>query len=48
MKLDSLEKNRRAEVLDMNHSVSKFSATNYDMSNIDKIQERIQRILAKK
>ncbi len=48
MKFDSLEKNRRAEVLETHHSVAKFSHPNYNLTNIDKIQERIQKILGKK
>lgn len=48
MKLDSLEKFKKVDGMESHHSVSKFVGNSYDMTNIDKIQERIQKILAKK
>lgn len=49
MKLDSLEKPKRVETAyNPPNTLAKFATTTYDLTNIDKIQERIQKILAKK
>lgn len=47
MKLESLEKPNKASVDTEIANITSKSIT-YDLSNIDKIQDRIQRILGKK
>lgn len=48
MKFDSVEKPRKTETAESQFVVSKLSANNYDLTNIDRIQERIHKILGKK
>lgn len=48
MKFDSLEKSKKTEIGDTFLSANKLGSNSYDLTNIDKIQDRIHRILAKK
>ena len=50
MKFDSVEKLKKVDISDnfLSATAAKISSNNYDLANIDKIQERIHKILAKK
>jgi hypothetical protein len=50
MKFDSVEKLKKVQIPDsyMSATANKLASNNYDLTNIDKIQDRIHRILAKK
>ena len=50
MKFDSVEKLKKVDVSDnfMSTTAAKMSSNTYDLTNIDKIQDRIHKILAKK
>jgi hypothetical protein len=50
MKFDSVEKLKKVEISDnyLCTTAAKLSSNTYDLTNIDKIQDRIHKILAKK